>query len=206
MNTVESLKVGFKKNKYVKVEKFIEDDICALMNNYCVANLVAKPSMINEDLLRGENDNSKTHTVGSDLLMETFLFTYQDKIESIVDLELCPSYSFYRVYKKGDLLKRHIDRPACEISATLTLGFDLGEMPEDEYNWGIFMNGNEVKMHPGDLVIYRGFEVEHYREPFKGAYQAQVFLHYIDKKGPFYPEFKYDQSDEREMTFGKLFS
>ena len=205
MNT-EALKAEFEKKKYVKIERFINEEISSLLNNYCVANFVVKPSMIHEDLLRAENDNSKTHTVQSDLLMDTFLFTYKDKIEEITGLELCPSYSFYRVYKTGDLLKRHIDRPACEISATLTLGFDLGDLSEDEYNWGIFMNGKEVKMNSGDLVIYRGFEVEHHREQFKGAYQAQVFLHYTDKNGPFYPEFKYDQSEQREMTFGQLFA
>jgi hypothetical protein len=50
-------------------------------------------------------------------------------------------------------------------------------------------------METGDLVIYRGCEVEHWREEFiapEGSYHIQVFLHYVDANGP-YADYKYDR-------------
>jgi hypothetical protein len=55
--------------------------------------------------------------------------------------------------------------------------------------------GVEVNMVPGDVVIYRGCDVEHWREPFaanEGSYHVQAFFHYIDKNGPYYPQYAYD--------------
>ena len=37
-------------------------------------------------------------------------------------------------------------------------------------------------MEPGDMLIYRGCDLEHWREEFKGNVCDQVFLHYSDKK------------------------
>ena len=39
-------------------------------------------------------------------------------------MDLIPTYSYARVYQHGAELKRHKDRPSCEISTTLNLGGD----------------------------------------------------------------------------------
>ena len=57
-------------------------------------------------------------------------------------------------------------------------------------------DGVLLKHDPGDCIIYRGCELEHWRDPFEvgeGSYQVQVFLHYIDKNGPYYPEYAFDK-------------
>jgi hypothetical protein len=98
---------------------------------------------------------------------------------------LYPTYSYARLYKPGEELKKHKDRPACEISATVTLGFE-GDV------WSIYMAGNKVDMQVGDAVLYKGMEVEHWREKYtEGQWQAQVFLHYVDADGP-HADQKYD--------------
>jgi hypothetical protein len=50
----------------------------------------------------------------------------------------------------------------------------------------------QVELEPGDAAIYKGIEVPHWREPFEGDRQVQVFLHYVRKDGP-YQEFKFDK-------------
>ena len=80
-------------------------------------------------------------------------------------------------------LKKHTDRPACEISVTVSIDSDGTE-------WPIYMDGNPVYLEPGEGAIYLGCEVEHWREEFKGEYASQVFMHYVDKDGPHTNHFK----------------
>lgn len=104
---------------------------------------------------------------------------------------LLPTYSYARLYKPGEKLEIHTDRAACEISATITLGFE-GKP------WPIYMgdeggeNASKIEMSVGDAVLYRGMEKHHWRKRFKGEWQAQVFLHYVDADGP-HKEWKFDK-------------
>jgi hypothetical protein len=75
-------------------------------------------------------------------------------------------------------LKKHTERPSCEISVTVMIG-------SDGTKWPIFIEDNEVVLQPGDAVIYLGCELEHWREEFKGDWHSQVFLHYVDANGPY---------------------
>jgi hypothetical protein len=101
------------------------------------------------------------------------------------------NYSYWRLYQKDSILKRHLDRKSCEISTTLCLGYDISDVDQNVYpdfDWPMFIkdkNNNEIPIHlkPGDMLIYRGCEVEHWREPFIGTNHAQVFLHYNDANG-----------------------
>ena len=105
-------------------------------------------------------------------------------IEKHTKLELYRTYNYYRRYKKGDILRVHSDRPACEISVTLNLG------RKDKYSWPIWIVNNDeipqmVILDPGDALIYRGCDLKHWRP--KNTYSddySQVFLHFVDKDGP----------------------
>lgn len=100
---------------------------------------------------------------------------------------LVPTYSYARMYATGERLEKHVDRPACQYSTTLCLG-------SKGVPWPIFMvrpeeadsvPGSAVFLNAGDAVLYRGMDMVHYREEFKGVWQAQVFLHWVDADGPF---------------------
>jgi hypothetical protein len=65
-----------------------------------------------------------TYSCYSDIAMETLLLKCQPVMEKITGLQLYPSYTYARIYKKGDELKRHKDRFSCEISTTMNLGGD----------------------------------------------------------------------------------
>jgi hypothetical protein len=132
------------------------------------------------------------HVKYSDPLMETLLLKLQPTIEAATGVSVYPTYSFYRIYGPGDELKKHIDRPSCELSITLSLGYDY---QGKNYSWPIYVNGAACYLEPGDLVCYRGIDLEHWRTPFEapeGSWHAQAFLHYVDSSGP-YSEWKWDK-------------
>ena len=66
--------------------------------------------------------------------------------------------------------------------------------------WSIFLEpsgeegkeGIEVKLEAGDMLMYRGCDLEHWRVEFKGKDCGQVFLHYNDSKGKNAKTNKYD--------------
>ena len=91
--------------------------------------------------------------------------------------------SYSRVYLPGAWLKKHTDRPACEVSATLT----LAQKGEKDWPIGIQTRDGhpvEVILKPGDMLIYSGMDMPHWRDPFEGEWQVQAFLHYVRKDGP----------------------
>jgi hypothetical protein len=113
--------------------------------------------------------------------METLLVKLLPIMEKETGLKLNPNYSYARIYKKGDILKRHKDRFSCEISTTLNLGGDLWTIylePSGKEN----LKGIKVDLKQGDMLVYKGNELEHWREEFKGENCAQVFLHYNNVK------------------------
>ena len=59
-----------------------------------------------------------------DLIMDGLLNTLLPEVEEASGLKLFPTYSYFRVYKRGDTLARHKDRPSCEISVSLCLGIE----------------------------------------------------------------------------------
>lgn len=135
---------------------------------------------------------------GADLSFETLLKIKKIDVEKVTGLELIPTYSFARLYKTGNELQKHKDRPSCEISVTIKLG------DTKNFNWPIYINGTPVTLDDGDAVIYKGCEVEHWREKHTvpNYFLGQVFLHYVDKNGP-YEKFKYDQFYQKEEFFIK---
>ena len=134
-----------------------------------------------------------TYSHYADIAMETLLENLRPEMEHQTGLELIETYSYARIYKKGDVLKRHKDRFSCEISTTMNLGGD---------DWPIYLSPNEnvgipdgkkitttsqakgIKedLKPGDMLVYSGCELEHWREKFKGKECVQVFLHYNNRK------------------------
>jgi hypothetical protein len=131
------------------------------------------------------------HSKYADPVMETMLIHLHPLMEEYTGLKLFPTYSYYRVYRPGDVLKPHIDRPSCEISSTLCFNYNYDD---SKYQWPIFMSGNKLNLYPGDMAIYRGCDLEHWRENFnidEDVWHVQGFFHYVDQNGP-NSNFKFD--------------
>ena len=118
-----------------------------------------------------------TYSIYGDPLMETLLLYLKPLLKKHTRLNLYETYAYARTYKPGDVLKRHKDRHSCEVSTTLNLGGDP---------WPFYlMDGTKivkVDLKPGDMLIYEGSKLEHWREPLQGEVCVQVFLHYTINK------------------------
>ena len=157
--------------KYKLIKNFLTKEEVKLLIGYCEIR-----HRLNFDSFDSfQNDNGDTHFYG-DPLMESLMVNKLNVMQKETGLELLPTYAFWRMYTMNADLKKHMDRPSCEISVTIMLG-------SDGKPWPIYMEGNEINMKPGDAAIYLGCEVEHWREEFKGDYHIQTFLHYVDKNG-----------------------
>lgn len=129
-----------------------------------------------------------TFSVYGDTAFDTLLSIVKPKMEVIGGFKLYSNYSYARLYKKGDILHRHKDRFSCEISTTLNLGGDPWPIYiEPNSNEGHYDNvgyvksnakGIKVELEPGDMLMYKGVDLEHWRESFEGEACGQVFLHF----------------------------
>jgi len=197
----------FKEFKYVVVRNFISEDIMQLYYEYCITQARAMDHKItyykkehNEEWDGRFNDTQSPGNFSKygDFLMESSLNLLTKKAEDYTGIKLNPNYAYWRLYEKGSVLERHKDRPSCEISATINLGSNLSNVDKNvypNYQWPIFVldkNNLEIPIHlnPGDALIYRGCEVEHWRDEFLGLNNAQVFFHWNEKNGQF--NIKYD--------------
>jgi len=179
-----STKDRFAADRYAVVRGLVHARACAFLYHY-VTGLAQHGRLVT-----GDEQVPDTPCRYADPLVESLLLKLQPRIEAECGLSLHPTYSYFRVYKHGDHLPRHSDRPSCEISVTLNLGQQAAAP------WAIWVQpGIEaiaVDLAPGDGMLYRGTEVPHWRDSFAGECIAQVFLHYVDQDGPCM-EWKFDK-------------
>jgi hypothetical protein len=139
---------------------------------------------------RLEQDVTTARGAYGDPVMEHVLERLRPSVEAIAGVSVYPTYSYVRLYAHGDALAAHRDRPACELSLSLSLG------QEPPAPWPLWIRGPEgeraVALDPGDALLYRGIDCPHWREPLDGDWAAQVFLHYVDRIGP-HAGWKFDQ-------------
>ena len=199
-------------NKYQIIKNAVSYELANFIFNYFLLKRDAvffmyKNNITYDNGLLGtwrDQQIPNTYSHYADPAMETLLMKVLPRMQQETGLELVPTYSYARIYKRGDILKRHKDRPSCEISTTLNLGGDP---------WSIFIDGTgsdnvidehnnihkpnapkgtEVMLNVGDMLVYSGCELEHWREPFEGNVCGQVFLHYNHVNGPFSVKNKFD--------------
>ena len=102
-------------------------------------------------------------------------------ISEFLEETVLPTYCYARIYQNDEILEKHLDRPACEISVTVHIG-------SDGTDWPIYFtkpNGEiaSINLKPGQAVIYLGMLSEHWRESFQGQHYTQLFLHYVRARG-----------------------
>jgi hypothetical protein len=136
----------------------------------------------------------------ADPLMEMLLENNISKIESLVDKELYPTYSYARIYSKKDVLKPHLDRDACEYSVSIHIGKSGEDSPF--YIKNTLGKTEKYILNPGDAIIYKGVSSLHWRKPLAETntmFNAQVMLHYVDKNGK-YSDCRFDNRHELGLS------
>ena len=158
-----------------KVKNFLTEDERTLLANYTVSFHRNNNKFGKWDA--GQTKSGVTSNY-ADPITDALLRAKIKRMNKETNLNCLPTYSFWRCYTWGDELKKHNDRPSCEISVTVHVGSDGTE-------WPIFIEGNPVELQPGDAVLYMGFDHDHWREKFKGDWYSQIFLHYVNANGRF---------------------
>lgn len=181
----------FLKNKYYIVKNAVDPTVRDLVTQYALFDEMQDFSP-EKEVMPGAEQVAEAHAKYSDPLMESILIYLQPIIEKEIEIQLYPTYSYFRVYRKNDKLDAHIDRESCEISATVCFNFSYDI---NNYSWPIFMEGQRMIQYPGDILIYRGCELSHWRDLFDCSdndWQVQGFFHYVNAEGPF-REFRFDR-------------
>lgn len=181
-------------NKYLVVENVISDELLEIANTYYHIKFFMRTAGVDYKVNVGsvlveDHDIVQPFSVSdyADAFTESLLLHNLPKMREVTGIEtLEPSYSFTRFYEKGQWLGKHSDRPSCQYSVTLPL------MAFDDTPWIIYVNDSSVDLKLGDMVVYKGCEAEHWREPFEGKYQVQAHLHYVDASDPAYEPFVND--------------
>lgn len=129
-------------------------------------------------------------------------YLVRKQLEQVLGIDLLPTYYYERFYFVGQDLKRHSDRPACEVSITLQISTNATEP------WPIWFQRPDrseayLKLNDGDAVVYKGCDRQHWREPLQSrhsklkqkwlrfrnkeddTYHHQIFMHYVRSQGPF---------------------
>jgi len=181
----------FKTKKCIFVPDIIDKNMCNVFREGSLFSMANIPS--NQG---GDHQVDIAHCCEyANPFTESLLLHCMPCIEKVTGLELAPLNSYLRIYKAGSELPIHKDRSECEISVSITIGYDIDDP------WPIFVIYEDGTQHDfvipiGSGLVLRGSELKHGRKPLQGhenTYQVQAFLHYIDKNGPFFPEFLNDK-------------
>jgi hypothetical protein len=174
---------------YQVIKGALSSEVCGFLRD---AYIISKQKMYGEfdipqenNFAFGDSQSPISWVEYANPISEALMINLIGLISTVTGKRLAPTYSYSRIYWEGSTLLPHTDRPSCEYSITLCIAND----PEP---WPIFMGGNEVSLEPGDLVVYKGCEIKHWRDTYKGKQQIQVFLHYVDLDGP-YAEHAFDK-------------
>ena len=133
-------------------------------------------------------------------LLNAFQWGMTPILSEIANVDLAPSFAYFQIYRRGNRLFVHHDRPSCEHSMSLTLGYsddkpwpitigktpvsqlnlDQGKITEDHGADGY----HELEGLPGDAVFYPGNQRRHGRiVPNPNRWSAHIFLHWVEASG-----------------------
>ena len=171
-----SLRQQLLDNNYVLIDNFITPEKANELYMYFKQEAAKNPEAFSYDIQCPKSLSIYDFRSFVELLIEKIPF-----ISQVIEQPAFPTYSYARIYANNEILKKHKDRPACEISVTVHLGSDGTEWPI----WFTKPNGEQISynLKPGQGVIYLGMKSEHWRDAFKGQEYGQVFLHYVRGRG-----------------------
>ena len=191
----------FNKKNYVIIKSAISEETADVAKDYFalkaqILDTFKKNKYIspfNKDHgLFGDHQVNKGFCSYGDPLSDSLTTKLKPIFEKATGLKLNENYSYMRIYLKGEELTRHKDRDSCEISGTLCIDDNdwpiylepdkkKGKITNTGYIPG-FTDGKAVHLKKGDLMIYRGCDLEHWRDPNPFDKHFQIFVHYNNTK------------------------
>ena len=175
----------FRERRYLLVKGILPQTILEYLKVY-YAVLMANNRFCND------SECPSSLSLGGDAALDAVLEWIRPEVSRLVGFDLAPTYSYTRQYAKGEVLTRHTDRDACEISVTASIQIPKGAGPSVVHLKPPTLDETKVEMFEGDGCVYAGTEVEHWRERFRVGGYIQLFLHFIAKHGRNYPRLTFD--------------
>lgn len=171
---VSALRNSYERDRYVALPRILSDDVLDVVVPY--THILGSTDRFVSDRAVGASMSCYGEP-GFDALLVSLL----GLMTEVAGATVTPTYSYARVYLRGDELRRHRDRPVCEHSMTVHIDSSGGSWPvEFERTDGSVAS---FDLRPGDAVIYRGIELPHWRVPCPVDWYAQVFLHWVEVDG-----------------------
>lgn len=180
----------FEKQRYALFNNVLSKEMCKFLTNYMF--LKRDAGYLEPPLELGGSDSQcpLSWSIYGDPAFDTLLAQLTSPLSAMLGVDLLPAYTYARIYQPGEVLEWHVDRPSCEISGTMTIGKSA------DANWPIYVGtpgsiervGAPIDIGIGELLMYSGCEVPHWRDEFDGEWQVQVFFHYVRKDGPYAKE------------------
>lgn len=206
--------MSFKLKKYQIVRNAVSNELCyylsnafELSRNYTYINKNIDPNSVNEKFKFNDDQVPISFSLYSPMFLETLSFCLNPIVNEISGIDLLPSYTYGRIYYNGSSMPPHTDRPSCEYSVTVNLFND----PDP---WEIYFKTVEdevvpILLYPGDMIVYKGEELLHWRNVYQGDKVIQAFCHYVDSNGPHKrflfdtrPYYGFDNSHCKENRYG----
>lgn len=193
----------FFKDKLQIIEGALDPKMCRLLSEEfrLIRNIALATNKLNPEY-RHPQSTSDNFPFADEMVNNSFAWyspvcfealsvtVMKDIVEEIVGDAVLPTYSYARIYSNGSEMKRHTDRTSSEFSVSCCLEVD------DEVQWplGFELDSGEILevfQKPGDVVIYDGSKLPHWRNTFSGKEHINAFMFYVMADGD-RSELKYD--------------
>jgi len=188
--TTEQYRNDFSQNGYVVIKNAYPTVLANVLYSYMLTK-----ERLNEGDKWDDNDDMKDVLyLYGDPLYDSLLEVFRPMIEKIIVERLLPTYSFARLYKKGDALPPHKDRTSSEIGVSLNIGEEFSAVHEKRpnYRWPLVVNGEPIVGEQGDIILFKGIEQQHWRDSLQGDQQGQVFFFYVLQTKPYAKACEFD--------------
>ena len=187
--------MSFKENGYKIVRNAISKDLLEYIkiNSKIQQDCIEfyRPKTIDNQFPNNDEHIPNSYSWYSTIHTEALSSFLKPMICDITGKNLAQTYTYARTYYSGAELTKHTDRGSCEYSVTFCL--DKGTVDWPIYLEDISGNEIEVELYDGDMIVYMGVLLPHWRKIYEGDSNGhrQIFMHYVDLDGEF-AKFKYD--------------
>jgi hypothetical protein len=183
----------FRENNYQIVRNAIGPELLSYIVECCKIHenffTTIEPPSKEKPFPYGDSQSPNSFSWYGSVYTDALTKHLRTKISDVVERNLIEAYSYFRTYYNGAILESHIDRPSCEYSATICL-------EKGSVDWPIYFDVNgkpvEVELNNGDMIVYRGDLLYHWRKPYTGNHHLQAFIHYVDSQGPYAESNRFD--------------
>jgi hypothetical protein len=193
----------FKTLGYQIIKAAVNKDVCRLMaEEFRLVRAIALASNKQNPSIRHPDSKQDDFPFADEMVNSSFSWyspmcfealsnsLIKEIVESTINEEVYPTYSYARIYGTGSEMKRHVDRSSSEFSVSCCIDIDTNYP-----NWPLWVETKEgiiaVQQEPGDIIIYEGHNLPHWREEYKGFEHINAFMFYVRANGT-RSELKYD--------------